>query len=44
MLDHIGLNVSDYARSRDFYAQAPLSRRSATGLLEPRLCISVHYA
>ena len=22
MLDHIGLNVSDYPRSRDFYAQA----------------------
>jgi catechol 2,3-dioxygenase-like lactoylglutathione lyase family enzyme len=22
MLDHIGLNVSDYARSRDFYARA----------------------
>ena len=22
MLDHVGLNVSDYERSRDFYAQA----------------------
>ena len=22
MLDHVGLNVSDYARSRDFYASA----------------------
>ena len=34
MLDHIGLNVSDYARSRDFYAQA-LDPLGLALLMEP---------
>jgi catechol 2,3-dioxygenase-like lactoylglutathione lyase family enzyme len=34
MLDHIGLNVSDYDRSRDFYAQA-LAPLGFTLLMEP---------
>ena len=34
MLDHVGLNVSDYARSRDFYAQA-LAPLGFTLLMEP---------
>ena len=34
MLDHIGLNVSDYDRSRDFYAEA-LAPLGLTLLMEP---------
>ena len=34
MLDHIGLNVSDYARSRDFYARA-LAPLGVELLMEP---------
>jgi catechol 2,3-dioxygenase-like lactoylglutathione lyase family enzyme len=34
MLDHVGLNVSDYARSRDFYSQA-LAPLGMTLLMEP---------
>jgi catechol 2,3-dioxygenase-like lactoylglutathione lyase family enzyme len=34
MLDHIGLNVADYARSRDFYAQA-LAPLGIELLMEP---------
>jgi catechol 2,3-dioxygenase-like lactoylglutathione lyase family enzyme len=34
MLDHINLNVSDYERSRDFYAQA-LAPLGHTLLMEP---------
>jgi catechol 2,3-dioxygenase-like lactoylglutathione lyase family enzyme len=34
MLDHVGLNVSDYARSRDFYAQA-LAPLGLALLMEP---------
>jgi catechol 2,3-dioxygenase-like lactoylglutathione lyase family enzyme len=34
MLDHIGLNVSDYARSRDFYAEA-LAPLGIALLMEP---------
>jgi catechol 2,3-dioxygenase-like lactoylglutathione lyase family enzyme len=34
MLDHIGLNVSDYARSRDFYEQA-LAPLGFSLLMEP---------
>jgi catechol 2,3-dioxygenase-like lactoylglutathione lyase family enzyme len=34
MLDHIGLNVSDYERSRDFYAQA-LAPVGMALLMEP---------
>ena len=34
VLDHIGLNVSDYDRSRDFYAQA-LAPLGLTLLMEP---------
>ena len=35
MLDHIALNVSDYERSRDFYAQA-LAPLGLSLLMEPR--------
>ena len=35
MLDHIALNVSDYDRSRDFYAQA-LAPLGMSLLMEPR--------
>ena len=34
MLDHVGFTVSDYARSRDFYAEA-LAPLGLTLLLEP---------
>jgi catechol 2,3-dioxygenase-like lactoylglutathione lyase family enzyme len=34
MLDHIGLNVSDYGRSRDFYARA-LAPLGISLLMEP---------
>ncbi len=34
MLDHIGINVSDYERSRDFYAQA-LAPLALELLMEP---------
>jgi catechol 2,3-dioxygenase-like lactoylglutathione lyase family enzyme len=34
MLDHLGLNVSDYDRSRDFYAQA-LAPLGLSLLMEP---------
>jgi catechol 2,3-dioxygenase-like lactoylglutathione lyase family enzyme len=34
MIDHVGLNVSDYERSRDFYAQA-LAPLGMALLLEP---------
>jgi catechol 2,3-dioxygenase-like lactoylglutathione lyase family enzyme len=34
MLDHLGINVSDYARSRDFYAQA-LAPLGFTLMMEP---------
>ena len=34
MVDHVGLNVSDYGRSRDFYAQA-LAPLGMALLLEP---------
>jgi catechol 2,3-dioxygenase-like lactoylglutathione lyase family enzyme len=34
MLDHIGLNVSDYKRSRDFYARA-LAPLGFSLLMEP---------
>ena len=35
MLDHLALNVSDYERSRDFYAQA-LAPLGLSLLMEPR--------
>ena len=35
MLDHIGINVSDYERSREFYAQA-LAPLGLSLLMEPR--------
>ncbi len=34
MIDHVGLNVSDYARSRDFYTQA-LAPLGLELLMEP---------
>lgn len=34
MLDHVGINVSDYARSRDFYVQA-LAPIGLSLLMEP---------
>jgi catechol 2,3-dioxygenase-like lactoylglutathione lyase family enzyme len=34
MLDHLGLNVSDYARSRDFYVEA-LAPLGFTLMMEP---------
>jgi catechol 2,3-dioxygenase-like lactoylglutathione lyase family enzyme len=34
MLDHVGINVSDYERSRDFYARA-LAPLGITLLMEP---------
>jgi catechol 2,3-dioxygenase-like lactoylglutathione lyase family enzyme len=34
MLDHVGINVSDYERSRDFYAQA-LAPLDHSLLMEP---------
>ena len=34
MLDHLGINVSDYARSRDFYVQA-LAPIGFSLLMEP---------
>ncbi len=34
MLDHLGINVSDYARSRDFYVKA-LAPLGIEVLMEP---------